>query len=199
MTELDVGAARFATTLESHRLQMLQQASMAICSPGVLPLTEQFDAVPRLSALLTASLEELRVAAEEISHQEEALAEWRADTERQLSHYRMLFEVSPIPSLVTDRNSDIREVNTAMCALLRLGPDSLYRRPLAAHVARAERQGFVAGLARLALTNGASNWLISLERHGDAPIAASASVTLLPDRAVGSASLLWHFHPNVDD
>lgn len=198
MTELDIGAARFATTLESHWLQMLQEASMAICSPGVLPLTEQFDAVPRLSALLTASLEDLRVAAQEISHLEEALAESRASGEGHLSYYRMLFELSPVPSLVTDRNSDIREVNTAACALLRLGPDSLDRKPLAAFVPRTERHEFRAGLARLALTSGASNWLLSLERHGDSPISVHASVTLLPDRPIGSGALLWHLHPQLD-
>jgi len=198
MTELEVGVVRFATTLESHRKQILQEASMAICSPGVLPLTEQFDAVPRLSALLTASLEELRMAAAEIEQQEATLAVTRADGMRELAYYRALFVLSPIPSLVSDRNSVIHEVNPAMSALLKYSPGSLDRTPLATLVPRAERQEFRLGLTRLELTNGTSDWMLTLERRGDAPITVGASVTLLPDHGSGVGTLLWHFHPRDD-
>jgi len=198
MTELSEGVVEFAATLESQRQRMLRQASVTLCPPSALPITEQFDAVPRLSALLTASLEELKVAEEELTRQQEALVESQAHHERELTYYRMLFDFAPTATIVTDLNASIRDVNRAACALLKREAAMLNRKPLAALLPREDRQSFRAGLARLMITEGATNWLFALDRHTDVPVKVRASVNIIPDRSLGSGSLLWQLLPETD-
>ena len=198
MPELGESVVEFAATLESQRKRMLQQASIALCPPGALPITEQFDAVPRLSALLAASLEELKVAQEELSRQQEALVESQTKDERLLTYYRMLFELAPTATIVTDLNAAIRDVNGAACTLLKREAHLLHRKPLTALVRREHRQSFRVGLARLAITKGATNWVFALERHTDVPLTVRASVNIIPDRSLGSGSLLWQLHPDTE-
>jgi PAS domain-containing protein len=196
MIELADSGVGFAAILESQRRKMLQVASAALCPTDKLPITEQFDAVPRLSALLSASLEELKVAEEELAQQHDAIIESQVNQEQQLSYYQMLFDLSPTATLVTDMNASIREANRAACALLRRDNAALYRKPLAALIPRDERPAFRAGLARLSMTEGAHCWAFGLERHTDVPISVSASVCFIPDRQIGSGALLWQIHPN---
>jgi PAS domain S-box-containing protein len=198
MTELAEEVMGFAATVESQRKRMLHRASVTLCPPGALPITEQFDAVPQLSALLTASLEELKVAQEELTQQQEALIESRAQTERLLSYYRLLFELSPTPTIVTDLNAAIRDANRAACALLKRTSSSLNRKPLAALVPPEQRASFRAALTRLELTHGASNWVFSLDRHTDVPVTVNAAVCTIPDRTIGSGALLWQIFPSTE-
>src|SRR5690349_9277643 len=134
MTELAHEVVAFAATLESQRKQMLHQVSKVLSPPGALPITEQFDAVPRLSALLAASLEELKVAEEELSQQQETISAGHVRLEQQLNYFRMLFDFAPTPTIVTDLNAAIRDANVAACALLKRDARLLSRKPLAALV-----------------------------------------------------------------
>src|SRR6185437_4674764 len=64
-----------------------------------------------VSALLMASLEELKVAEEELRMQNAQLADGRAREDRELHHYRQLFTYSPAAALLTDRRGAILEAN----------------------------------------------------------------------------------------
>ena len=138
------------------------------------------------------------MAEEEFAQQQETMLETYAENERRVVYYRMLFDYSPIASVVTDLNAGIREVNSAMCKLVRRDERALYRKPLAALVSRDDRHSFRTGLARLEITQGATNWMFSLERHGDLPVEVSAAVTRVPDRSIGSGALLWQLQARVD-
>src|SRR4051812_26919457 len=197
MIDLAEGSVGFFGILQSQRRKLLQHASVTLCPSDKLPITEQFDAVPRLSALLSASLEELKVAEEELAQQHEAILESRAGQEQLLSYYQMLFELSPTATLVTDLNGSIREANRAACSLLRRENGALNRKPVAALVPRDERMAFRTAFARLSVANGAYQWSFGLERYADVPVRVSATVCFIPDRKIGSGALLWQIHPNV--
>jgi PAS domain S-box-containing protein len=151
------------------------------------------DAVPQLSALLSSSLEELRVAEEELVQQNDELVSGRAELERQLRHYRALFDLAPVALLYSDAQGVIREANRAAAALVDREARHLARKPLASLVPRTRRAAFREGLSRLRLTGGAAVWRFALTR-GTASIEVSAAVQLVSDTTLGTA-LLWLLRP----
>ena len=91
---------------------------------------------------LEICIEELRVAAEELTNLRDQL-----ETERQ--RYAELFEFAPEAYLETDPRGNIREANRAAAYLLRCAQDQLVGKPLAVFVTDADRRHFRAKLAAL--------------------------------------------------
>src|SRR5205814_1725272 len=92
-------------------------------------------ALREVTALLATSLEELKVAEEELRGQNATLLEQRAASETRVRYYRELFMQSPVPSFITDLFGTIEEVNLAAGRLLRRDVDLIVRKPFAAIVA----------------------------------------------------------------
>ena len=70
------------------RRSVLQRATTLLEGPADIPFVERFDAIPSLSALLTTSLEELKVAEEELRVQNSVLEAQRATVDDRVRHYR---------------------------------------------------------------------------------------------------------------
>jgi PAS domain S-box-containing protein len=150
------------------------------------------DAVHSLTALLMTSLEELKVAEEELREQNAALSEIRAAGERRAHHYRQLFLHIPAPALVTDSFATILETNHAAEHLLRRDADHLQRKPFAALLPPSSRADFRTRLNRLVSCEESRHLALTVNRHGDTPIDVDATVSIVPDlEPARSTTLFW--------
>ena len=177
------------------RQSVLQRATSLISGASPLPLTEQYDALPNVSALLMTSLEELKVAEEELRQQNSLLVEQRAGIDRRVHRYQQLFLEAPVASLVTDRLGTIQEANTAAGRLLRRDRVRLEQKPLTALIPTNARDTFRRELARLT-DDGVTDWHLTLSRVGDVPIEVSAAVQKIDGVGrTGSSGLYWVLRP----
>lgn len=182
------------TEFSAHRKRLLRHAVQALNPDAAIPVTERFDAVPALSEVVVAALESLKVAEEELASVNEKMREARERLERDVYHYRLIFDLAPVALLVTDRNGAILEVNTAASALLRRAPDHLERKPITAMIPQEARTQFREQLRRLTLTEAATRWVFTIDRATDAPVTVNAAVQVIPDGPGGSA-LYWALRP----
>ncbi len=174
------------------RQTVLHQAASIFDSTKGIPFAEEFDVVPRVSSLLMTSLEELRVAEEELHNQNDALLEQRSAVEARVQHYHQLFQYAPAPSFVTDVYGGIQEANLAAIALFRREAKHLEHKPLQALLPPAAREEFRRQLGRVEMEGGVTDWRITFQRVGDLPIAVSAAVSLVPGIArSGGVGLYW--------
>lgn len=189
-TRADGSGSEFITVFAEQRQRVLRHAGQVLTADAPVPVLDRAEAVPKLAALLTTSLEELKVAEEELVQQHEALESSRAEMEGHLAHYRMLFDLAPAALLLTDLNGAIRDANRAAAALLHREVYHLERKPLAVLVPRAVRAQFREELSRVGLTAGVANWHFVIERPNDVPLGVSAAVHLVPHATLGSG-LYW--------
>jgi PAS domain S-box-containing protein len=158
--------------------------------PGI-PVVERADALPNVSALLMTSLEELKVAEEELRLQNSVLEAQRAGVDERVRHYRQLFMYSPAPAFVTDVYGTIQEVNRSAANLFRREARNLERKPLVTLLAAEHREEFRRQLPRAA-TAGVRDWRLVVKRLGDLPLEVHATVQLVPGLgATGSGLLYW--------
>jgi PAS domain S-box-containing protein len=173
------------------RRTVLQRATALMDGPADIPFVERFDAIPSLSALLTTSLEELKVAEEELREQNEKLLAQRAATEEHTRYYRLLFQHAPAPAFVTDVYGTIQESNLAAARLFRREANHLERKPLAALLSPDRRDSFRKQLTLIASTvDGVRDWPLRMQRVGDVPILVHAAVTLVPGVGATKSGLL---------
>src|SRR5262249_17855843 len=97
--------ARFRYTIIRHASALMSDDGAAGDGGG--------DETRRLRGLLASSLEELKVAEEELRSQDATLVAQRAKIDERTRHYRELFLQSPSPTLVTDVFGTILEANYA--------------------------------------------------------------------------------------
>jgi len=178
------------------RRTVLQRATTLIDAPSDIPFVERFDAIPSLSALLTTTLEELKVAEEELRDQNERLIAQRAASEEHTRHYRQLFLHAPIPAIVTDFYGTIQESNLAAAKLFRREANHLARKPLAALLPPDRREVFRRQLGLVTNTlDGVRDWTLVMQRVGDMPVTVHAAVEVVPDvGATRSGLLYWMLH-----
>lgn len=88
---------------------------------------------------LQESLQELEVAEEELMQQNEALLQVREELEVERHRYRDLFELAPIPYLVTDNQGTIQDCNPAVGTLLGRPRKGLRGKPIAALTRQEDR------------------------------------------------------------
>ena len=182
--------------LTNCRRTVLLRATKLLDGRDDIPFVERFDAVPSLSALLMTSLEELKVAEEELREQNERLLAQRALTESQTRYYRQLFLHAPTPAFVTDFFATIQEANLAAARLFRREADHLERKPLAALLAPDCREAFRRQVKLITNTvDGVSDWALTMQRVGDVPVPVRAAVEVVPNvGATNSGLLYWMLH-----
>jgi PAS domain S-box-containing protein len=178
------------------RRTVLKRAMTLMEEPADIPFAERIDAIPSLSALLTTSLEELKVAEEELRNQNEKLIAQRMATEEQTRYYRQLFLHSPAPAFVTDFYGTIQESNLAAARLFRREASHLERKPLAALLAPERREAFRRQLTLISKTvDGVRDWQLVMQRVGDLPVTVHAAVEVVPEvGATRSGLLYWMLH-----
>jgi PAS domain S-box-containing protein len=178
------------------RRTVLQRATTLLEGPADIPFVERFDAIPSLSALLTTSLEELKVAEEELRDQNEKLVAQRSATDENTRYYRQLFLHAPAASFITDFYGTIQETNLAAARLFRREANHLERKPLAALLAPERREAFRRQLTLISKTvDGVRDWPLLMQRMGDLPIMVHAAVEVVPNvGATKSGLLYWMLH-----
>ena len=155
---------------------------------------QEGDAVHSLTGLLMTSLEELKVAEEELREQNAALSEIRLAGEQRTQHYRQLFMHIPAPALVTDMFATIIESNHAAEHLLRRDCERLERKPLAALLHPSSRSDFRTRLNRLVTSDECRRLSLTINRYGDTPVEVDATVSIVPDIGPTRCSaLFWLF------
>jgi PAS domain-containing protein len=155
--------------------------------------------VQMMAALLTASLEELKVAEEELREQTHRLEQQRAAADGRLSYYQALFGELPVPALVTDLRATILESNSEAARLFRRQARRLQRKPLAALVDPAGRDEFRRHLNQLAEVDGPVRCSIAINHPGEEPASLDATVKRIPGLgSPHSEMLFWVFEPTPE-
>jgi PAS domain S-box-containing protein len=152
---------------------------------------EAVDRLPGVSGLLMTSLEELKVAEEELRLQNSVLEAQRAAVDERVRHYRQLFLHLPLPAFITDNYATIREVNLAASTLFRREAKHLERKPVSSLLVDEYRNEFRSQLSRAMSSEGVNDWRLVVKRVGDLPIEAHATVSRIPDLGPTHSGLLY--------
>jgi PAS domain-containing protein len=181
------------TALAYQRHSLLKHAASVLSTePATAASISSREA--ELSAITVSSLEELKVAEEELTERTAALTAIRDELEGRLHATFQLFELAPASLLVTDIYGNILQANRAMRRLLRIEQKALERQPLARFVPPDVRRGFRDGLARITLMDGVVDWRMMLVRPTDAPVEVSAVVDVIRGPLTPSGTALyWSF------
>jgi PAS domain-containing protein len=192
MKENLIGADDLVATFAQQRQVLLKHTADLLCADGTPVRQPGAEVEAKLSAILVSSLEELKVAEEELLERTEALADLRDDLEQRVRCAHQLFDLSPACLVVTDIYGNITEANRACQLLLKRDFSLLERQPFARFIPAEERRAFREGLARLAMAEGVNDWRLSLVRPTAGPVAISASVHVV--KSAGTAhhtKLFW--------
>jgi PAS domain S-box-containing protein len=200
MTQLNEQAPEFLATFTRQRQQLLHHAGAILTT---LPERGAVDGLadvasspaegsPKWTQLLVTSLEELKVAEEEMLEQHLEILSTRGELERMVTYYKALFDLAPSALLLTTTEGSIRACNRAATSLLMRDTYHLEGKPIPAIVPREHRSEFRQQLSRLSVTVGVSNWRFTVERPTDSPLEVTAAVHMIPSALTGSAALYWH-------
>jgi PAS domain S-box-containing protein len=175
-----------------HVLELGHEMSADVPSEDVQP-----EALRETVALLTISLEELRVAEEELVQQNEELMRTREAIEASSRHFRRLFDTVPAPYVVTDICGIIRHANHAATVLFKRSPKLLEGKPLLSFVPLDRRSGFREAINRLQIVDEVHDWRVTLMRHGDGPVPVTIDVQLSRGAHRGEELICWLLRPAV--
>ena len=184
--------------LVDQRREVVGRAVRVLDSEIEIPVAvepDNPDALRETVALLTVSLEELKVAEEELVQQNEELVLTREAVESSTRHFHRLFDEVPLPYLVTDVVGMIRHANHAAAALLKRPADLLEGRPLLTFVPLDGRSAFREAINRLHLVDAARDWRVTLLRYGDGPVPVSIDVRLSRGAHAGEDLVCWILRP----
>jgi PAS domain-containing protein len=192
------GTDGLVITLAQYRQMLLKHTGDLLCSPvgPVRRLDDEREA--KMSAILVSSLEELKVAEEELVERTEALADLRDELERRVFGALQLFELAPACLLVTDIYGTILEANRASQQLLKRDIQVLERQPMARFIPIDERRSFRDALGRVVASDGVSDWRLSLVRPTAGPLTVSATVRLVRSVSGGAQQRLFWSIRNLD-
>jgi PAS domain-containing protein len=181
----------FVSAFSQQRQVLLKHTADLLATDTNRVRQQAIEREAKLSAILVSSLEELKVAEEELSERVESMAEIRDQLEQRIQGAQQLFDLAPAPLLVTDIYGTITEANRASQLLLKRDFMMLERQPLARFIPIDERRAFRDGLARLLDTNGVSDWRLLLIRPTAAPIVVSAAVQVAKSIGSDQQKLFW--------
>src|SRR5918999_2959081 len=120
--------------LVDQRREVVGRAVRVLDLDREVPIQVEPEALRETVALLSVSLEELKVAEEELVQQNEELALTRDAVETNSRHFRRLFDAVPAPYVVTDIVGMIRHANHAAAVLFKRPAEVLEGKPLLSFV-----------------------------------------------------------------
>ena len=199
MKQVAIGADELLNTFAQQRQVLLKHTADILCtSDPVLPQSREREA--KLSAVLVSSLEELKVAEEELMERTEALADLRDELEQEVHGARQLFDLSPACLLVTDVYGNIIEANRACQRLLKRDFSALERQPLARFIPADQRRAFRDGLTRIVATEGVNDWHLLFVPPTALPVSVTAAVhPVVSPTVVAQAKLFWSIRVREND
>jgi PAS domain S-box-containing protein len=140
---------------------------------------------------LETTLEELRVAVEELRRTNEALVDSRAEVEVERRRYRDLFDLAPDAYFVTDLTGMIREANRAAIVRFNIEAKFLVGKPLFVFLPKENLASFRAEVSRLRDEMGISEFDLQLKPRRLPPFDASLRVGVVRDALGRPAALRW--------
>jgi PAS domain-containing protein len=183
------------TRLTEQRREVVDRAVHVLDVDHDIPIDDQPETLRETAALLAVSLEELKVAEEELVQQNEELLTTREAIESMSRQYRRLFDDMPLPYIVTDICGIIRHANHAAATLLRRPAEMLDRKPLLSFVPLDRRSSFRDAINRLPLVDAAQDWRVNLLRHGDAPVPVAIEARVSAGLHAGEDLICWVIRP----
>jgi len=183
-----------ADAIAQGRTTLLKRAHTLLGEPNPSSPPAR-DVLPEVTGLLSASLEELKIAEEELRFQNDRITASFASELAERQRFTEMFRQHPIPTLLTDSQPTVLHCNAAAARLLRLEPARCDRKPLSAFVHLAARASFREQVTRLALIDGATRFSLVLQPRGDVPIRIGATVTSFNEPGVTHRRFYWIFDP----
>ena len=129
---------------------------------------------------LSAAIEELQVAQEQLIESRRLLEITREELQRERDRYWQLFDSAPEAYVVTGPQSEILEANRAAAELLNISQRFLTGKVLSVFVCD-ERARFVTQTATLAQAGGSADWMLRLRPRERAPVEVAARVASTGD------------------
>jgi PAS domain S-box-containing protein len=130
---------------------------------------------------LSAMIEEMNVASEELRVQNQALREAYYAVETQRARYEELFKLVPDAYLVTDAFGVVREANQAAEFLLAISTAALRGKPLVTFIAESDRKDFRRALNEARTTEGRLDWTSVVVPMTGSPMRAALRVARIHD------------------
>ena len=140
---------------------------------------------------MNSTIEELRVAEEEMRAQNEALSDAHEGVETWRLHYEDLFESAPDAYLVTDPDGTIREANEAAVGLLGLSRRFLKGKPLATFILEEERLAFRLLLREMAQSVETVEREIKIRPRRRDPVEVAVTLSVVRDSHDHPTGLRW--------
>ena len=193
-----IGTDGLITAFAQQRQTLLKHTGDLLCSEAAPVRQHDGQREAKLSAILVTSLEELKVAEEELVERTEALADLRDELEQRVRGAHQLFDLAPACLLVTDIYGTVLNANRACQQLFKQDLASLERRPLARFIPLDERRNFRDALSRVVTNDGVSEWRLSLVRPTAGPLTVTAMVCLVKGVAAGGQQRLFWSIRNLD-
>jgi PAS domain S-box-containing protein len=158
----------------------------------VLEAVERKAVVPEMLEELSTVLEELRVSEDELLAHHELITEGWQSVVTRLDQHRMLFELAPAASLITDAVGVIQQANRRAASLLGVDQQFLVGRPLVLYVATHDRQRLWERL-NMVDTGDTETWRLRLQPRGRDPVPVIVATTVACNQAEGNPELHWQF------
>ena len=180
------------TSFAQHRQMLLRYTGELLCGDGTPVRQPDGEREAKLSALLVSSLEELKVAEEELVKRTEALADLRNELEHHVRGAYQLFDLAPACLLVTDTTGTIVDVNRASQQLLKRDREALERQPMSRFIGTEARRNFRDELSLVVMSEGVDDWRLRLMRPTAGALMVSATIRVVkPLMAGGLQRLFW--------
>lgn len=179
--------------------QVYEQIARRLETPDV-PVAEVRDFVLTLLEATRGSLEELRVADEEIRTQHEAIVQAQDELEAQRLHYHDLFQAAPVGYVVTNFDGVIIEANLSAARMLGTKDAHLTGKPLVVFIPSEYRIAFRDNLATMIATGHVAHWETQYTPRNGIP--RHAEVTAVPvesdDQMRTAPHVRWLLHDITD-
>jgi PAS domain-containing protein len=193
MVAVDSQQDSFIASFATQRQRLVHHAG-SLLSPDA-KLDTGPDVVAKLSQMLVAALEVLKVAEEELLEERRRNATVQAAQQRRLAHQDVLFDRAPVALLLTTTDSTIRECNLAAAKLLGADARQLEGRQLVAMASREKQAAFREQVGHAVAMGTVSAWSFALEPVRNLPLMVTATVEVVDDPAVGVRALYWFLRP----
>jgi PAS domain S-box-containing protein len=182
----DARSAEYSRQLSAMqwRVEGLRRHEHAAPEQRVIMTAEALEA-------LDTTMEELRVAVEDLQQKNDELRKVRAQLEAERQRYRELFDFAPDGYLVTDLHGVIRNANQSAAALLNVDRAYLVGKPLAVFIPEEGRSAFRSEMFRLKDTITSADYELRLQPRKGSPFEAAMRVAVARDARGNPIALRW--------
>lgn len=186
-----IGTDGLITSFAQQRQALLRRTGDILCGEAAPVRQVDDEREAKLSAILVSSLEQLKVAEEELVERTEALANLRDELQQRVRGAHQLFDLAPACLVVTDIYGTIVDANRACQQLLKRDLAALERQAMSRFIAVDGRRNFRDELSRVVTSDGVTDWRLLLLRPTAGALAVSATVRVVRPSTAGTPQRLF--------